>query len=471
MATATMRRGEIATLVQQPTGLEMGAHHDEVLDGPVFIESDEDSEIMSRVLDLKRVLGDNFTVWDPMRADNIHAAITNLGKLCLVKPDQNYTRNQTIAGEMGVIELLSELVGNGSPSQRSTACWCLGQLMAMHHEANANRVGASGAVEAAIENVRRGLSLTDADGNRTPDIALRQNDPDHVRQQSMYMVVFVTGYSPSSHERLLRLGVHKVSVLILEAAQMAQSNRGHRVHDQLVLFAVGNLSNFAYHPQNREALASTGASELLHHIARTANSEHSPASAALCCANLSGAKSPKMSKKVLEFVVKALKSSIRNEAFMGARYTPWKVAMGIRYLGMQPKNKSNLLKENVLEYLVQGFQSKMPHMTPRNREGCTLALTDLVLGSWKLEEKLPADVLGPVATKLLGAMQRLRWATATLTIRAHGGVVHLLSWDLLETIALELNCPRMVLRRSVASMRIINQHRVRKSTRDWPLTM
>ena len=36
------------------------------------------------------------------------------------------------------------------------------------------------------------------------------------------MVVFVTGYSPSSHQLLLQLGVHAMSVCVLEANQQAQ---------------------------------------------------------------------------------------------------------------------------------------------------------------------------------------------------------------------------------------------------------
>ena len=51
--------------------------------------------------------------------------------------------------------------------------------MAMQNEANANRVGASGAIEAAIQNVQSGLDLS------TADIALTEHDPDLVRQQSM----------------------------------------------------------------------------------------------------------------------------------------------------------------------------------------------------------------------------------------------------------------------------------------------
>ena len=51
--------------------------------------------------------------------------------------------------------------------------------MAMQNEANANRVGASGAVEAAIQNVQSGLDLS------TADMALKEHDPGLVRQQSM----------------------------------------------------------------------------------------------------------------------------------------------------------------------------------------------------------------------------------------------------------------------------------------------
>ena len=51
--------------------------------------------------------------------------------------------------------------------------------MAMQNEANANRVGASGAVEAAIQNIQSGLDLS------TADMALKEHDPGLVRQQSM----------------------------------------------------------------------------------------------------------------------------------------------------------------------------------------------------------------------------------------------------------------------------------------------
>ena len=51
--------------------------------------------------------------------------------------------------------------------------------MAMQNEANANRVGASGAIEAAIQNVQSGLDLS------TADMALKEHDPGLVRQQSM----------------------------------------------------------------------------------------------------------------------------------------------------------------------------------------------------------------------------------------------------------------------------------------------